>query len=267
MDEVLLMTATISPKNTPFVSISSEEERLHQYICSLLCWIQQSKIEAIIFCENSNTSYDFTPIINFAKQHGKILEVLIFDGNQESQTLGKGYGEGKILEYVLNTSKLMHENTTFYKITGRLFVKIFDQIREGYIGSSNAFKIPHWIQRKVNSFELLMRHSRRCFFTFRVRGIGGIRAVFMPDNNVSSVFFKSNVSFFKTYLSSAYRYLNDSWGYSLEMAYYDCLFNRDYSLLKEELFFVGKSGTTSKLINGFDYSDEIKELADSYIKK
>lgn len=79
-NEVLLMTATINVGNTPLVAIKNDKERLLQYLYSLIAWIKLTSINTIVFCENSNTSYDFLKISEFAKNEGKALEVLVFDG-------------------------------------------------------------------------------------------------------------------------------------------------------------------------------------------
>lgn len=61
-NEALLMTATINVKNTPDVTIKNQEERLLEYLCSLIAWIKLTHINKIVFCENSNTSYDFSTL-------------------------------------------------------------------------------------------------------------------------------------------------------------------------------------------------------------
>lgn len=71
----------------------------------MIAWIKLTSINTIVFCENSNTSYDFVKISELAKNEGKTLEVLVFDGNQGSYQYGKGYGEGRIIEDAINNSK------------------------------------------------------------------------------------------------------------------------------------------------------------------
>ena len=44
-----------------------------------------------------------------AKNFNKHLEILLFVGNNESYKYGKGWGEGKIIEYVFKNSKVLHK--------------------------------------------------------------------------------------------------------------------------------------------------------------
>ena len=86
-DEVLLITASVDIRNTPFVTIRDSRERLLQYLMGVIAWIKLTKINTIVFCENSNTAYNFSKLIEFAKNEGKTLEVLVFSGNEGSQKI------------------------------------------------------------------------------------------------------------------------------------------------------------------------------------
>jgi hypothetical protein len=119
--DALIMTAAINPGATPYVKMSDPEERLFQYLCSLVSWIQFSNISPIIFCENTGYHYDYSEIIQMAKNFNKHLEILLFVGNNESYKYGKGWGEGKIIEYAFKNSKVLHQQNRFYKITGQYF--------------------------------------------------------------------------------------------------------------------------------------------------
>jgi hypothetical protein len=270
-NEVLVVTATINVGRTPFVEIKSDQERLFQYLCSLIAWIKLTSIDTIVFCENSNTSYDFGKIIEFAKNEGKNLEVLVFNGNQKSQQHGKGYGEGRIIKYALSKSKKLNDNVNFYKITGRLFVLNFEMIRQVYTEFPNVFKIPAWVV--TNEFNNINNDSVIEGLKSRIRAIKtrglirGLRSYPNPNNNVYTVFYKANVKFFKNNLLNSYKRIHDNWGYCMECAYYDDLLKRerDFSLLLMECQIVGRSGSNGNLLTGLDYTDDIKNLAKTFM--
>jgi hypothetical protein len=259
-NEILIMTATINVGNTPHVQIRDDQERLFQYLCSLVAWIKLTKIKTIVFCENSSTSYDFSEICKFAEDNGKKLEILILDANQKSFRQGKGYGEGKILEYAINNSQYLKNETNFYKITGRLFVSGFDEVQETHATLQNVFKAPAWIEERENIKDpnparLMLRLLKRRIITLQTRGWQNFN---QPKNNVFTVFYKSNVEFFRERLMHSYKRVNDKYGYCLEHAYHDDL-RGCFKTFSTEFKIVGRSGTHGQLIDGLDYPSEIKE--------
>jgi len=79
-----------------FVKRAKAEERLADYIGSLIRWIDESDFDQLVFCENSGYPYDYGSLQRRARLKGKGFEVLVFDGNKESASRGKGFGEGEI---------------------------------------------------------------------------------------------------------------------------------------------------------------------------
>jgi hypothetical protein len=239
----------------------------------LVAWIKLSNIETIVFCENSNTDYDFSAITKFAKNEGKALEVLIFEGNQESQKYGKGYGEGRIVEYAIKNSKHLDRNTNFYKITGRLFIPEFNQIQCTHAHLMNVFKIPAftpeqdpWAGINPPEPENLAQHIRaalRYLYVYFGRGRG--RGPHHYNKHVSTVFYKSNVAFFKRYLIHSYKRVNDSRSYALEHTFYEDLIKQDFSPFLIDYTIIGRSGSTGSLYSGQDYPESIKEIAETFL--
>lgn len=262
------MTATINVGTTPFVKIKSETERLFEYLCSLIAWIKLTNIKTIVFCENSNISYDFRPIIELAQNEGKKLEVLVFDGNNEAHQYGKGYGEGKIIEYAINNSKFLNDDVDFYKITGRIFVQNFSLIQQVHAGSYNVFKEPKRAI-KIDNFILLTRDFgliiSYCIGYLVFLKARGWKGPFNPFANISTVFYKSKVRFFKKYLLNSYKKVNDKRLYTLECAYYYDLLKSDFRPFLTDYELVGRSGASGMLISGLDYTDEIKNLAKTFM--
>jgi len=121
---ILVMTASVKPAEVRQLCITDAETRLKQYRAALDYYIRCEKFDKIVFCDNSNYSYEYNEELQLAK-HKKIqLEILKFNSNcKEIEKYGKGYGEGEILKYVILNSCLMKEEDYFYKVTGRLIIK------------------------------------------------------------------------------------------------------------------------------------------------
>jgi len=270
--EVLLITASINIKNTPFVTIRDSRERLGEYLMGLIAWIKMPSISTIIFCENTNSSYDFSKIIEFAKNEGKTLEVLTFSGNQGSQKYGKGYGYGRIIEYAIKHSAYLKDDTDFYLVSGRLFIPEFDQFQKLHADLPTVFKIPAfppdkdpWIglqQLEPKTLAERIKASIRYWYVFFGRGQG--RGPHRYDQSVDLVFFKSNVKFYKENLIKSYKRVNDRKTYCLEHIFYQDLVGKQYSSSKMDYTVVGRMGSTGKYYHQ-DYSEEIKHLAKSFL--
>ncbi|MBM0744686.1 hypothetical protein JOY44_24290 [Phormidium sp. CLA17] len=271
-NEVLLVTASINIKATPYVSITDKEERLLQYLIGLVSWIKLTNIKTIVFCENTNTPYDFSKIIEFASSQGKILEVILFQGNDGAQKYGKGYGEGKIVEYALENSQYLRDSVDFYKITGRLFIPEFNKIQQLHREISNVFKIPAftpeddpWFGIEQIQPKTPTQHIRviaRFLYVYFGRGRG--RGPHNYQNHVSTVFYKSNVKFFRKNLVRAYKRVNDHKSYALEHTFYENLTKKDFSPFLADYTIVGKSGASGKLYSEQDSEPEIKAIAKTF---
>ncbi|MBD2118012.1 MULTISPECIES: hypothetical protein [Microcystis] len=269
--DALIMTAAINPGATAYVKMSDPEERLFQYLCSLVSWIQFSNISPIIFCENTGYDYDYSKIIQMAENFNKHLEILLFVGNNESYKYGKGWGEGKIIEYVFKNSKVLHHHNCFYKITGQYFLKNCDEIIDLHQEYDNIF-IQHKIQQQYSdrlfkytpsispneALKITYRSLKKSLFYLK-RGQGFSRT--NVDYRVVTLLYKANLRFFQENLIKSYKKVNDREGYVLEKVYCDDLKDRDFLqnfLLKPQL--IGRSGGG---ILGLDYDESIKTLARS----
>lgn len=272
--EVLLITASIEARNTRDVTIRDRVERQRQYLQGLVAWITLTELPTIVFCENTNTSYDFTKLIEFARLKNKTLEVFVFGGNHKAQVYGKGYGEGEIVDYAMKNSRYLSKSQSFYKITGRLFVQNFNQIHQVHGHLLNVFKIPAFAPEADPYVNLVVPESKswlgkvraaaRYLYIFFGRGRG--RGPHDYKKHASTVFYKCNVNFFRKNLLNSYKRVNEPKSYILEHVIYEDLVGRDFSpfLVKPEI--VGRSGSTGISYDGLDYSDEIKRLAEDFMQ-
>jgi hypothetical protein len=272
--EVLLITGSIEVGNTRDVKIRDRAERQRQYLEGLLAWITLTDLPIIVFCENTNTSYDFTKIIKFARLNNKILEVLVFSGNHKAQIYGKGYGEGEIVDYAMKYSQYLSHSQSFYKVTGRLFVKNFNQIKEVHAHLPNVFKLPAFapdvdpfanlVVPEPNGWAGKLRAAARYLYVFFGRGRG--RGPHDYRKHAATVFYKCNVDFFKKNLLNSYKRVNETKSYVLEHVIYEDLAGKNFSpfLVKPEI--VGRSGSTGITYDGLDYSDEIKRLTEDFMQ-
>lgn len=210
MKNSVLLTATIKPQeNIPFLSLKNEKIRLNQYLESIVFWLSRREVNNIIFCDNSNFDFNFDNLIKLSNDKGKKIEFLKFEGSKKSTIYGKGYGEGEIIKYAIKNSKLLQNESFFYKVTGRLIVKNFD------------------------FFSFLNKKNSNVFFL-------------SSKNSVDTRFFKVDKSFYIDYLIDEYKKVNDKEGYYLEHVFYEKLSNYKGLLSKSPImpYIIGISGST-----------------------
>ena len=215
----IILTATIEPKQTPFVKIRDPKTRLLDYICSIISWLKYSSVKELIFCDNSGAILDWSCINEMANILGKKIEWLSFEGNSLSQILGKGWGEGEILDYVIQNSQVLKNHSHFYKTTGRIFVPSFDHINN--------------MTKEDNAFWLL------------------------TNNQLETLFFKCSVSFFQETLQKIYQKSNDRMGVYLTHLYYNSDALNHKSVLGFPKF-IGRSATHGGIYSSFYDKDLIK---------
>lgn len=249
--ETVVLTATFVPGKTPFVAIGDETERKWQYFCALLCWLRDPRVGAVVFCENSGTTYDFSGFTEFARREGKRLEVLTFDGNAESARLGKGFGEGRILEHALHHSGALRDSPGFYKCTGRVYVENFPQLSTFLADRSEGFfplDMTHSIANRSLG-RLKLRHAWRQLRERGHRVAEYSRRAGTPiwnprlSKGCDTRFFKSGTDFFRARLLAGYQTVDDHLGFYLEHAYYYRLRGQTRFVSHPAPVFVGKSGT------------------------
>jgi hypothetical protein len=187
---IIVLSATIDPSvGNVHVVLSDKLERLNQYLENIRNLILKSDFNRIVFCENSHYQHDYSDLALLAKQHGKELEILSFMGSNDIIKIkGKGYGEGEILNYAVNNSTYLRDNnTSFYKLTGRIYV---DNVNRILANSTHDNVFIRWDIKK---------------------------------NEVDTRFFKAQVGFYKENLYHLLDSFDHSPGMSIEEVYFNVL--------------------------------------------
>ncbi len=238
--DVLLMGSAIrTPK--AFQAITDPDERLSQTLCGLVRWIRDTSVGTIVLCDGTDPDYDFSRIQSFATEHGKTLEVLLFEKeNDQYATRGKSYGEGQVLEHAVTHSAHLRPGGNFYKVTGRTFVENFDAIRAAHQGDDTVFTGPASIMMPK----------------------GTPTDVFGP-RSVWTQFYKCGVDFFAEHLMRAYLDTNDNTN-PIECEYFERLQTLPHTRFAIKPFVVGRNGGLN-LPYDADFTPETIALARTFI--
>lgn len=139
---IVLVTGTIVPSlEQKHLALVNGNERENQYREALKILLQCKRINGIVFCDNSEFVFRWEEERMLADSLNKQLELMSFDGDTDAvMKHGKGYGEGRIIEYALEHSELLNQKDKgFFKLTGRLVVSNLDAIARSIDENRNYF--------------------------------------------------------------------------------------------------------------------------------
>ena len=226
-----IITGTVCPsEDVKQLVLKDRTDRLKQYEESIEFFIDSEAFDKIIFCDNSNFDIkNFEKLEKKAELKGIELEVLSFQGDiQGVKTHGKGYGEGEIMKYIMNHSKLINQEEFLVKITGRLKVDNIKAIVQRIKKESVYFNIPN--------------RTRRDMYDTRMYG--------MP------------VSCFKRYFIDIYPKVDDDNGVFLEHVYTDVLLKNNMKVKNFPRYprIVGVSGSNGLIYDYTEWKCRIKDI-------
>lgn len=144
---LLLMTWTVSPNNwilnQGYSKTIKAEERLIQYISTILYYLSIWNIDGIVFIDNSNYSIDekiLKSIEEAAYFLWKEIEFLPFQWNTENQLkYTYWYWEFETLEHMQKKSSLYKKADWIYKVTGRYKIYNISELIEKSEALDNLF--------------------------------------------------------------------------------------------------------------------------------
>jgi hypothetical protein len=130
---ILLMSATVTPRDSPELARTDPNLRLADYATALAFYIPKlgSDLDGIVFVENSDS--DISSLRDLAARLGAAdrVEFIANYGVCSFPGRDRSYGEFKILERAMQTSRLIAnagEEGTVWKITGRYIVANLHQM-------------------------------------------------------------------------------------------------------------------------------------------
>ncbi|HEX9083958.1 MAG TPA: hypothetical protein VF836_04395, partial [Gemmatimonadaceae bacterium] len=121
---VLLLTATIDVRGVAFTKRTDPVVRLGDYKRALRSWLGNPRTPPIVFAENSAHPLDeLRSIADKENPFRHRVDFLSFDDNSYPRSLGKGFGELRIVRYAIDHSDLIGPGTFVIKVTGRYYVE------------------------------------------------------------------------------------------------------------------------------------------------
>lgn len=154
----LLMTSCALP-NAPSTALHDQDQHIKFTIKSIREWLKVEPKIQLIICDVSNFDFGLLTKKYFPDTQ---IECLKFHNSSDLvRKFGKGFGEGEIVEYALEHSKILKTCDYFAKCTAKLWVRNFHECLQDWNGEfvcdihcSNVMKLKSFI----------LNHLDTCFY-------------------------------------------------------------------------------------------------------
>ena len=125
---VLITTANNPPAGMPFLRMTDPVMRAIAAKAALYFWVSQG-IEQIVLADATGTNLlSAAEEAEIDNSETRVEQIHYQQDNESVTRKGKGYGEGKLIEYALDNSELLARGEYFFKCTGKLYVRNFPVI-------------------------------------------------------------------------------------------------------------------------------------------
>lgn len=187
----LLITSAITVASEKLARLSSVNDRLKYAAEGIENWLSMVPELKIVLCDGSG--YDLTSLVKQRWPGGQIEVLGFLNDSKAVSFLGKGFGEGQIVEYALKNSATLSSHDSFMKCTSKLWVSNFDFIRET---------------------------CDKTRFNIETKRQGNNQLIY---SRVDTRFYCVTKDFYATHLSEAYKSVSRLDKYHIEHAYLRCL--------------------------------------------
>lgn len=125
---VLITTANNPPDGMPFLLMKDPATRAVAAKAALYFWVAQG-IEQIVLADATGTNLlTEDEAARIDETQTRVEQINYRQSGEDVISKGKGYGEGKLIEYAIDNSELLARSEYFFKCTGKLYVRNFPAI-------------------------------------------------------------------------------------------------------------------------------------------
>lgn len=224
----LLITSAIQPMTALYMSVTDPARRLLAVRGAIYRWIDRWDIRNVVIVDGSNRKpLNDDDLALFGQLGVRVEQIAYAQSLDKLQRYGKGYGESEAMDLAVDSSALLKEAGSFYKITGKQFVENFREIEA-----------------------VLQAHDVRAIF-YRV----GIRDQVFP--RIDTRFFYTSLDFYRDCLRGAWAQIDDMQGRPIEKVYFDLVSARLRSASTHRPIVSGLAGGTGAFAEDvFGYRQE-----------
>ena len=127
---VLITTANEPPNGIPMLEMKDPVMRVIAAKAALYFWVSQG-IEQIVIADATGTNLltkeEWEEI---DKSETRVEQINYRQADEAVIEKGKGYAEGKLIEFALEHSELLGHISSFFKCTGKVYIRNFSEIAD-----------------------------------------------------------------------------------------------------------------------------------------
>jgi|SRR5579863_626909 len=143
MNLPLLITSAIQPPpNVPFLQLTDPVKRKLITKAALLFWVAKGIKRVVVADATGRQALSDEEVAELQSLQVEIEQISYAQDVARLLEKGKGYAEGRLIEFALDNSRVLRSTTHFYKSTAKTFVRNFADINNMIV--RNSFDVIFW---------------------------------------------------------------------------------------------------------------------------
>jgi hypothetical protein len=182
---VLITTANSPPQGMPYLEMVDPVMRTIAAKAALYFWVAQG-VEQIVLADATETNLlNAQEEADLDRSETRIEQINYKQDSEAITRKGKGYAEGKLIEYAINNSELLARDEYFFKCTGKAYVRNFPVLA----GAVKASNITNLFWRFIDDSSL-SRFGVDCRFYYTSKRFARdhLLRAYLESNDVNGVF-------------------------------------------------------------------------------
>jgi len=139
---ILITTANVPPGGVPFLEMTNVATRLLTAKAAVFFWAAQGVGGIVIADATGVKLLNEDEVILLKQMNVEVEQISTHQNNKEIILKGKGYGEGRLIQFALEKSLLLKNAKIFFKCTGKVYCRNFEMIYQ--MIKSNNIKNIFW---------------------------------------------------------------------------------------------------------------------------
>lgn len=139
---VLITTANDPPDGMMFLATTDSATRRITAKAAVFFWAIQGVEKIVIADATGTTLLDQNEISMLNQMNIEVEQLYYFQDAEMVKQKGKGYAEGRLMQFAMQNSEILKKETSFFKCTGKIFCRNFPQILHTI--RTNHFKNIFW---------------------------------------------------------------------------------------------------------------------------
>jgi hypothetical protein len=187
---VLITTANNPPDGVPYLQMTDPVMRTIAAKAALYFWVTQG-VEQIVLADATETNLlSAHEEAELDRSETRIEQINYRQDSEAIARKGKGYGEGKLIEYAINNSELLAREEYFFKCTGKVYVRNFPVFVEAIKANNISSLFWRWIHDSSLS---RLDVDCRFYFTSKRFARSHLLPAYLESNDINGVFCEDRI--------------------------------------------------------------------------